>query len=94
MSAADGSTILTYTTTPVIPITTGTWQATAVNNGNAAVSSVPAGTDLTATFGTNGQVTGSSGCNTFMGPYTLTGDTISIGPLASTPRLRGRRDGS
>jgi heat shock protein HslJ len=84
MYAADGSTILKYTATPVVPITTGTWHATAVNNGNAAVSSVPASVDLTATFGTDGQVTGSSGCNTFSGPYTLTGDTISIGPLAST----------
>ena len=84
MYAADGSTILKYAATPVIPITTGTWHATAVNNGTGGVVSVPAGVDLTATFGADGTVNGFSGCNTFIGPYTLTGDTISIGPLATT----------
>lgn len=84
MYAADGSMILKYASTPVVPITTGTWHATAVNNGKAAVSSVPAGVDLTATFGSDGTVTGFSGCNTFNGPYTLSGDTIAIGPLATT----------
>ena len=74
MYAADGSTLLKYAATQVIPITTGTWHATAVNNGKGGVQSVAAGVDLTATFGTDGQVTGSSGCNTFMGPYALTGD--------------------
>ncbi|MFI5225623.1 MAG: META domain-containing protein [Candidatus Limnocylindrales bacterium] len=84
MYAADGSTLLKYASTPVVPITTGTWHATAVNNGTGGVVSVPAGVDLTATFGSDGTVTGFSGCNTFSGPYTLTGDTISIGPLATT----------
>lgn len=36
------------------------------------------------TFGEDGTATGSGGCNRFRGPYTVDGDTISVGPLAST----------
>ena len=32
----------------------------------------------------NGEVSGSSGCNRFFGPYEADGDSISIGPLGST----------
>ena len=84
MYSSDGTTILKYTSTPVIPITTGTWHATAVNNGKGGVQSVAAGVDLTATFGTDGTVSGFNGCNTYNGPYTLSGETIKIGPLATT----------
>lgn len=41
------------------------------------------GSTLTATFD-NGTVSGSAGCNNFSGGYTLDGDAITIGPLAST----------
>lgn len=39
---------------------------------------------LTLEFGRDGMVTGFAGCNTFDGPYALTGDEISLGPLATT----------
>ena len=35
-------------------------------------------------FGTDGNVSGSMGCNSFGGTYTLKGDTITFGPIAST----------
>jgi heat shock protein HslJ len=35
-------------------------------------------------FGKDGTVSGKSGCNTYNGPYTVTGSQIKIGPLAST----------
>ena len=41
------------------------------------------GTTLTATF-TADAVSGSSGCNTYNGSYTLDGDALKIGPLATT----------
>jgi len=84
MYASDGTTILKYASTPVVPITTGTFHVTALNNGSGGVQSAPQGVDLTATFGTDGTVSGFSGCNTFNGPYTLSGDAIKIGPLATT----------
>ncbi len=35
-------------------------------------------------FEASGRLTGNSGCNRFMGSYTLAGDTIEISPLAAT----------
>ena len=61
----------------------GEWNVTGYNNGKQAVVSPVAGTTLTATF-TESEVSGSSGCNTFTGSYTLDGDKLTVGPLAST----------
>jgi heat shock protein HslJ len=69
------------------PSLTGvTWRVTGVNNGREAVVSVVAGTQLTAIFGTDGRITGDTGCNMYSGPYTLAGSNITIGPLISTRR--------
>jgi len=35
-------------------------------------------------FGSNGKVTGFSGCNRFTGNYTQKGDALTIGPIATT----------
>ena len=45
---------------------------------------VAAGVEATIAFGADGQATGSGGCNTFNGPYTVDGISIKIGPLAAT----------
>ena len=37
-----------------------------------------------ATFGDDGTVTGSGGCNDYFGPYTVDGESLAIGPLAAT----------
>jgi len=42
-----------------------------------------AGTTITAMF-QDGQVSGSAGCNSYRGPYTVSGSGISVGALAST----------
>jgi heat shock protein HslJ len=60
------------------------WQLTGYNNGRGGVQSILAGTQPTAMFGSDGQITGSGGCNTFSGPYQSTATTLTIGPLAST----------
>jgi heat shock protein HslJ len=60
------------------------WEVIGYNNGKQAVTSVLAGTTLTAEFGKNGSLSGNSGCNTYNGTYTVTGDQIKIGPLATT----------
>ncbi len=46
--------------------------------------SLAEGTTLTATFADDGTLSGSAGCNRFTGGYTTNGDSIEIGPLAST----------
>ena len=60
------------------------WEVIGYNNGKQAVTSVLAGTTLTAEFGKDGNLSGNSGCNTYNGTYTVTGDQIKIGPLATT----------
>jgi heat shock protein HslJ len=61
-----------------------TWELTGYNNGRNAVQSVLAGTTSTAVFGDDGRITGSAGCNTYMGPYQTDGQRLTIGPLATT----------
>ena len=60
------------------------WQVIGYNNGKQAVTSVIAGTEMYIDFGKDGTVSGGAGCNTFSGPYTVNGNQITIGPLAST----------
>jgi len=81
---AAGAEILLYKAGVSAGITGITWHLRAYNNGKQAVVGVISGTDPTAVFGTDGQVSGAATCNTYFGPYTATGDTIKIGPLGST----------
>jgi heat shock protein HslJ len=60
------------------------WQAIAYNNGKQAVVSVDAKTKLTAVFSKDGNVSGSSGCNTFSATYEANPPKLSFGPFAST----------
>lgn len=53
---------------------------------SGAETDVVAGTTVTANFGEDGRVGGSTGCNSYGGTYEVRGDTISIGRLVSTRR--------
>jgi heat shock protein HslJ len=60
------------------------WEVISYNNGKQAVTSVLAGSSITAEFGKDGTLSGNSGCNSYNGSYTINGNQITIGPLAST----------
>lgn len=60
------------------------WTVVGYNNGQGAVVSVMARTELTADFGADGQLAGNAGCNSYNAAYSTDGDSISIGPVAST----------
>ena len=77
-----GKSILVYSAAAANPLE-GSWEVTGYNNGKQAVVGPVAGSTLTAIF-TADQVSGSAGCNTYSGGYTLNGTTLKIGPLAST----------
>ena len=62
----------------------GSWQAVAINNGKEAVVSVINGTTVTAIFGADGTLTGTGGCNNYNSTYTVEGDKIAIGQVATT----------
>ena len=60
------------------------WEIIAYNNGKQAVTSVLAGSSITANFAADGTLSGNGGCNNCNGTYAVTGKEIKIGPLAST----------
>ncbi len=74
----------TATSAPQPPAIIGSWVLVSYNNGQGALASPIAGTEITAQFGTNGIVTGSDGCNTYNLPYTATGNTVTVGSGTAT----------
>ena len=49
-----------------------------------SAAELPAGIKMQVEFQSDGRITGSGGCNRFFGGYTISGNHIKIGPLAST----------
>lgn len=64
--------------TPQNPLADTNWQMTRLNQIGVPL----ADTILTAYFGRDGSISVNGGCNTAFGPYTVSGNNISIGPLA------------
>ena len=60
------------------------WEVISYNNGKEAVVSVIIGTQITADFGEDGQLTGNSGCNSYFASYETDEDAITIGPVGMT----------
>ena len=57
----------------------GQWRPSAIN-----AEGIAAETRIYVAFSEDGKVTGFGGCNRLFGGYTVSGDSIKIGPLAST----------
>ncbi len=91
LSDAKGTTILSFTKTvpPAPEPFVGTnWTLDSFHMADA-VSSVIAGTTITAVFGEDGRVAGSAGCNRYFASYNVTGTSLSIGPAGSTKMYCG-----
>jgi len=69
------------------------WVVRAVDNGRGGVASVVIGTALDATFGVDGTLAGSAGCNRFTARFEAEGERLTIGPAASTRRMCARPEG-
>lgn len=93
MKNADGDAIATFGEGTEASLTGTDWVAVSINNGNQAVESVQAGTEVTATFAEDGTVAGSGGCNDYSATYTVDGSSIEIGPIAGTLKLCGAPEG-
>ena len=81
MKDAGGATVLSY-----IADTQGVegdWTVVSVLYDDA-IRSVVVGTDLTADFSADGTISGSTGCNSFRGDYTLDGEKLHVGPLTAS----------
>jgi len=89
----DGNTVLTFNAQKSDALTSVTWQATMVNNGKQAVVSVLAGSEITAIFDKEGRLSGTGGCNNYNASYKIDGNTIQIGPAASTRMMCATPEG-
>lgn len=69
------------------------WGVTMYNNGQEAVVGVIEGSEITILFGEDGELSGSAGCNQYIGSYTVDGSTIQIGQLGSTMRFCAEPEG-
>lgn len=67
--------------TPLVGVT---WRLDTYNNGKEALVTPVKGTEITLVLTAQGTLAGSDGCNRYMSGYTLKGDRLSIGPLATT----------
>lgn len=64
------------------------WDVISYNNGQQAVVSVMAASQLTADFGLDGDLTGFAGCNDYNASYVTSGtDGLQFGPVASTRKF-------
>jgi heat shock protein HslJ len=61
----------------------GTWELTSYGPTESMISAVP-DADATLTFAENGTVSGSSGCNSLSGEYTVEGSQITFSALTTT----------
>jgi len=77
---------MVFSPMPAASLTGGTWRVTAVNNGRGGVVSVLPGTEMTASFGADGNMSGDTGCNNYRAPYTTDGSTIGFDPIITTRR--------
>jgi heat shock protein HslJ len=84
VSGPTATAIPTATTAPATDPLAGTsWNVANYNNGRDAVVSALEGTTLTLVFSTDGQVSGSAGCNNYFTSYQVTGSNITISPAGS-----------
>ena len=78
-SAAQQQTVTVSAGAPQNPLSDTFWEATVVGP-----EPVLEGTRLTAAFTADGQVNGSSGCNTYSASYSVNGSTLLIGAPSAT----------
>jgi heat shock protein HslJ len=86
LSDASGAEVLTFQAQAPASLE-GAWEVTGylIGSGDtAAVTSPIADTPVIITFGPDGIVSGTAGCNQFSGGYGVEGRDITIGPLMST----------
>jgi heat shock protein HslJ len=79
---ATGTVLLVFDAAPANPLL-GSWVVDSYSTAPGALVAPLPGTELTAVFRL-AKVGGSSGCNTYQGPYTTNGTVAAIGPLATT----------
>lgn len=79
-----GGPALRFSAERAIPLEGTGWRLDGIGGEGGTVSSVLAGTEVTATFDVEGTLAGSGGCNGYGAPYEVDADAIVIGEIGST----------
>jgi heat shock protein HslJ len=82
--AKNGTRLLSYEQGKTVSLTSSKWDVTSFFNGASAVTGVMSGTSLTAEFGSNGTLKGSTGVNEYQGSYKVDGSKITITDVKTT----------
>ncbi|MDG4551521.1 MAG: META domain-containing protein [Candidatus Contendobacter sp.] len=90
---AGGQKIATFKVWQPVALKGVTWRATVYNNGRNAAVSLIDGSEITATFGADGVLSGSAGCNHYRAAYVTQGSSITIQAPAATRKTCPRPDG-
>lgn len=90
---AGGRKIATFKAWQPVALKGVTWRATVYNNGRNAAVSLIDGSEITATFGADGVLSGSAGCNHYRAAYVTQGSAITIQAPAATRRTCSSPDG-
>jgi heat shock protein HslJ len=93
MSDANGTVLLTYSVVQPLPLVGTNWSMLNYNNGREAVVGALTGTEVTAIFGADGNLTGTAGCNNYRAGYQVDGNNVTIGPAATTRMLCSEPEG-
>lgn len=91
LSGEQGDPVLTFVKTippKQQPLAGTNWTLESFHTGDA-VSSVLAGTTITAVFTRDGSISGSAGCNQYFASYTLSGTSLQISQVGSTKMACG-----
>ncbi len=81
-----GEVVLLFDAIPATLANTA-WRLVGLNNGEQAVVSMVADTEITALFTEDGTLAGSSGCNTYRATWVTEGSSIEIGPPMGTKKM-------
>jgi heat shock protein HslJ len=71
------------TTDSRILLMSATWSLGSMMKDGTTVAVIP-GTIITAKFNAGGSLDGAAGCNNYFASYTVSGNTMAIGPIGST----------
>ena len=83
LSNASGDDLLVFVPAKQAGLEGTLWTLTGYATSAGGISSVMQDTEITATFA-NGAVQGTGGCNSYSGPYTLDGSSLTFGSVART----------
>lgn len=93
LRTADSALVASYQPQTASQLTGVNWELVNYNHNQQAVQGVLLGTQITAVFGEDGQMSGTAGCNNYSAGYSVDGNAITIGPAISTMMFCGDPEG-